>query len=58
MPGGDAYADNLLRTFRGLGNINQNTTEFCDMYHSIQTAYQRRFRNGFSFGANYTLACR
>ncbi len=26
------------------------------MYHSIQTAYQRRFQSGFSFGANYTLA--
>ena len=55
-PGANANVDNLLRTFRGLGNINQNTTEFYDLYHSIQTAYQRRFQNGFSFGANYTLA--
>ena len=56
IPGGSANVDNLLRTFRGLGNINQNTTDFYDLYHSIQTAYQRRFQNGFSFGANYTLA--
>jgi hypothetical protein len=55
-PGANAYADNLLRAFRGLGNINQYTTEYYDKYHSIQTAYQRRFQNGFSFGANYTLA--
>ena len=47
--------DNLLRPYRGLGNINQNTTEFWDTYHSIQTSFNRRFRNGFSFGANYTL---
>ena len=33
----------------------QNTTEFYDTYHSIQTSFNRRFRNGFSFGANYTL---
>jgi hypothetical protein len=56
VPGGNAYPDNLLRTFRGLGSINQNTTDFWDEYHSIQTAFQRRFQNGFSFGANYTLA--
>ena len=29
--------DNLLRPYRGLGNIEQNTTEFHDTYHSIQT---------------------
>ena len=38
VPGADAYTTNLLRPFRGLGNINQNTTEFWDTYHSIQTA--------------------
>ena len=54
-PGANAYADNLLRPYRGLSTINQNTTDFWDTYHSIQTAYQRRFQNGFSFGANYTL---
>ncbi len=27
VPGGAAYSDNLLRGFRGLGNINQNTTD-------------------------------
>jgi hypothetical protein len=37
-----------------LSNINQNTTDFWDLYHSLQISLNRRFRNGFSFGANYT----
>lgn len=54
-PGANAYNDNLLRPFRGLATINQNTTAFWDTYHSIQTSYQRRFQHGFSAGANWTL---
>jgi hypothetical protein len=54
-PGASAYSQtNLLRAFRGLGPVEQNTTSFEDTYHSIQTSINRRFRNGFSFGANYT----
>jgi hypothetical protein len=55
VPGANAYSDNLLRSFRGLANINQNTTDFWDTYHSIQTSFQRRFQGGFSAGLNYTL---
>jgi hypothetical protein len=55
VPGANAYSQNLLRGYKGLANINQNTTEFWDIYHSIQTSYQRRFQNGFSAGINYTL---
>jgi hypothetical protein len=55
VPGANAYVQNLLRGYRGLAAINQNTTEFWDTYHSIQTSYQRRFQNGFSAGINYTL---
>ena len=55
VPGALAYTTNLLRPYRGLSNINQNTTEFWDEYHSIQSSLNRRFRNGFSFGLNYTL---
>jgi Carboxypeptidase regulatory-like domain len=55
VPGANAYSDNLLRSFRGLANINQNTTDFWDTYHSIQTSFQRRFQGGFSAGVNYTL---
>ena len=45
-PARTRYTTNLLRPYRGLGNINQNTTEFYDTYHSIQTSFNRRFRNG------------
>ena len=55
VPGANAYTTNLLRPYRGLGTVEQNTTEFWDTYHSMQFSLMRRFRNGFSFGANYTL---
>ena len=55
VPGANAYTQNLLRGYRGIAAINQQTTEFWDLYHSLQTSMQRRFQNGFSFGANYTL---
>jgi hypothetical protein len=51
---GQNTIDNLLRPYQGLGNINQQTTEFHDLYHSVQTSLNRRFRNGFLFGVNYT----
>jgi hypothetical protein len=54
LAGANALSTNLLRPYPGLGNINQQTTEFSDTYHSIQMSLNRRFRNGFSFGANYT----
>jgi hypothetical protein len=52
--GATAFQENFLKPYRGLGNINQNTTDFWDEYHSLQTSLNRRFRNGFSLGANYT----
>ena len=54
VPGANAVTANLMRPYQGLANINQNTTEFWDTYHSLQGSLNRRFRNGFSFGANYT----
>jgi outer membrane receptor protein involved in Fe transport len=54
VPGAGAYTTNLLRPYKGLSNINQNTTEFWDTYHSLQMSVNRRFRDGFSFGVNYT----
>jgi len=57
VPGAGAYTQTaLLKPYRGLSNIAQNTTNFQDTYHSIQTAFNRRFRDGFSFGVNYTLS--
>ncbi len=53
-PGATAYTSNLLRPFRGFSKINQNQTIFWDTYHSLQFNVNRRFSDGFSFGANYT----
>ena len=55
VPAANALTTNLLRPYRGLGTIAQQTTEFYDTYHSIQTSLNRRFRNGVQFGVNYTL---
>jgi hypothetical protein len=54
IPGSTALTANLLRPYQGFANINENQTEFWDTYHSLQGSLNRRFRNGFSFGANYT----
>ena len=56
VPGATSLVDNALRTFSGLGSINQYTTDYWDEWHSIQTSFNRRFQNGFSTGVNYTLA--
>jgi Carboxypeptidase regulatory-like domain len=55
VAGANAYSSNLLRPYPGLGTIQQNTTEFWDESHTIQTSYQRRFLNGFQAGINYTV---
>ena len=56
VPGAGALPTNNLRPYPGFAAINQNTTEFWDEYHSIQSNFNRRFRNGFSFGVNYVLS--
>jgi hypothetical protein len=54
VPGANALTTNLLRPYKGLSTINQNTTEFHDTYHSVQFTLNRRYRNSFAFGVNYT----
>jgi hypothetical protein len=54
-PGASAQSVDLLRPYRGLGAIQQNWGIGENTYHSIQTSFNRRFRNGFSLGLNYTL---
>jgi hypothetical protein len=44
-----------MRPYAGLGQINQNWGIGTNTYHSIQTSFNRRFRDGVSFGLNYTL---
>ena len=53
--GSSALPTDLLRSFKGYGQINQFTQRGENLYHSIQSSINRRFRNGLSFGLNYTL---
>ena len=48
-------ATDLMRAFRGYGQINQFWGRGWNKYHSIQTSYNRRFTDGLSFGVNWTL---
>jgi Carboxypeptidase regulatory-like domain len=54
FPGLNALSTNLLRPYRGLGIVANQTTEFWDTYHSLQFTLNRRYRNSFAFGVNYT----
>jgi hypothetical protein len=54
VPGATALTTNLLRPYKGLGIIAQQTTQFEDTYHSVQFSLNRRYRDGFAFGFNYT----
>ena len=47
-----------LRPYRGYGAIFQNQTRLHNESESIQTSFNRRFQNGFSFGLNYTYGIR
>ena len=46
----------LLRPIRGYANIDQQWQDFDRTFHSMQFSLTRRFRDGLSFGANYTLS--
>ena len=54
-PGATAYTTDLLRPLRGLGVVNYNFPDYHETYHSIQSNFNRRFRDGVAFGVNYTL---
>jgi hypothetical protein len=54
VPGANAYATEVLRPYRGFNALSQNTGQAWNTFHSIQTAFNRRFRNGVSFGFNHT----
>ena len=44
-----------MRLYRGYGQIGFNVPRYWDRYHSIQTSANRRFRNNFSAGLNWTI---
>jgi hypothetical protein len=54
LPGQNALSQNLLRPYTGLGIVAQQATQFHDTYHSMQFSLNRRYRNSFAFGVNYT----
>ena len=54
-PGATSYSTDLMRPYRGLGQIGLNLPRYWDQYHSIQTSLNRRFRSGFSAGLNWTI---
>jgi hypothetical protein len=58
IPGATAVTDDLLRPYRGFGAIVSTWPRFNNRYDSIQMTYNRRFRNGWQGGLNYTLGLR
>ena len=56
IPGATALATNFYRPYRGFGAINRNMTVGYNNFHSLQTSWNRRFRDGFQFTLNYTLS--
>ena len=58
VPGATALPVELLRPYRGYAQISEKWTDFYQTSDSIQTAFNRRFRDGVSFGVNYTFGLR
>jgi hypothetical protein len=55
-PGATAVSQDLMRPYRGYAAIQQQWGRGERTYHSLQLSFQRRFRNGFSFGFNDTIS--
>ena len=53
--GATALAVDFLRPYRGFGDILYIEPTAYSKYHSLQTSFNRRYRNNLSFGVNYTL---
>ena len=51
-----AISQDQMRVFRGYGSITQQWGRGWRTYRSLQLSFQRRFRNGFSFGFNDTIS--
>jgi len=58
VAGSSALTTDLMRPYRGYGPINVQMARFWTDFHSIQTSFNRRFRDGWQFGVNYTLTLR
>jgi hypothetical protein len=55
VPGATARSTDLLRAMPGYSTISQMRQDGWRRYHSLQLSFQRRFRDGFSFGFNDTI---
>jgi hypothetical protein len=53
--GATAVVSDLMRGYRGYGSIAQQGWTSWNTYHSLQLSFQRRFRDGLSFGFNDTI---
>jgi hypothetical protein len=57
-PGATSYAStnpDLVRAYRGYAGITQQWGRGWRTFHSLQLSFNRRFRNGLSFGLNDTI---
>jgi hypothetical protein len=54
-PGATAKTTDLLRAMPGYSTITQMWQEGWTNFHSLQVSFDRRFRNGLSFGFNDTI---
>jgi len=48
--------NDLLRPYRGYGDINQNTWSGTSNYNGLQVQVNRRYAQGFQFGVAYTYS--
>jgi hypothetical protein len=55
-PGATAVTTDLMRAIRGYGTITQQWDRGWRTFHSLQLSFQRRFRNGVSFGFNDVIS--
>lgn len=51
-----AVTDNLLRPYRGFGDINQVTWSGTSNYNGLQVQMNRRYTRGFQYGVAYTFS--
>jgi len=58
-PGATSYAatnSDIVRAFRGYSSITQQWGRGWRTFHSLQLSYNRRFKDGLSFGLNDTIS--
>jgi hypothetical protein len=56
LAGANALPTNFYRPYGGFGAINRRMTVGYNNFHSLQTSWNRRFRDGLQFTLNYTFS--